>query len=103
MDILLTDDFVNRYTGKTCYVKILKNEIATAFNLPIPIYSNMVNATPSVYDANYGNVYYLNNTYKELEITSQLDNVNRIGIKAAIPTLTTPITIILRFKNPTNN
>lgn len=103
MDILLTDDFVNRYTDKTCYVKILKNEIATAFNLPVPIYSNMVNATPSVYDTNYGNVYYLNNTYKELEITSQLDNVNRIGIKAAVPTLTTSATIALRFKNPTNN
>ena len=103
MDILLTDDFVNRYTDKTCYVKILKNEIATAFNLPIPIYSNMVNATPSVYDTNYGNVYYLNNTYKELEITSQLDNVNRIGIKAAVPTLTGTTTITLNFKNPIDN
>ena len=103
MDILLTDDFVNRYTGKTCQVKILKNEIATAFNLPIPIYSNMVNATPSVYDTNYGNVYYLNNTYKELEITSQLDNVNCIGIKAAVPTLTGTATITLGFKNPIDN
>jgi hypothetical protein len=103
MDILLTDDFVNRYTDKICYVKILKNEIATAFNLPIPIYSNMVNATPSVYDTNYGNVYYLNNTYKELEITSQLDNVNRIGIKAAVPTLTGTTTITLNFKNPIDN
>ena len=103
MDILLTDDFVNRYNGKICYVKILKNEIATAFNLPIPIYSNMVNATPSVYDTNYGNVYYLNNTYKELEITSQLDNVNRIGIKAAVPTLTGVTTITLNFKNPIDN
>lgn len=103
MDILLTEEFVNRYTGKTCYVKILKNEIATAFNLPVPIYSNIVNATPSVYDTNYGNVYYLNNIYKELEITSQLDNVNRIGIKAAIPTLTESKTIVLKFKNPINN
>ena len=103
MDILLTEEFVNRYTGKTCDVKILKNEIATAFNLPIPVYSNMVNATPSVYDTKYGNVYYLNNTYKELEITSQLDNVNCVGIKAAVPTLTEPKTIALRFKDPINN
>lgn len=103
MDILLTEEFANKYTGKTCYVKILKNEIATAFNLPVPIYSNMVNATPSVYDTNYGNVYYLNNTYKELEITSQLDNVNRIGIKAAVPTLTGSAAITLGFKNPINN
>lgn len=103
MDILLTEEFVNKYIDKTCYIKILKNEIATAFNLPIPVYSNMVNATPSVYDTNYGNVYYLNNTYKELEITSQLDNVNSIGIKAAVPTLTGTATITLNFKNPIDN
>lgn len=86
-DVLLSEELIQQYSGKTCYVNILKNEVATAFNLPVPIYSNMVNATPIVYDDTYGQVYYLNNTYNQLEITSQLDSVNGIDLKMAVPAL----------------
>lgn len=86
-DVLLSEELIQQYSGKTCYINILKNEVATAFNLPVPIYSNMVNATPIVYDDTYGQVYYLNNTYNQLEITSQLDSVNGIDLKMAVPAL----------------
>ena len=105
LDVLFTDSFVSTYTNKICVVKVLNNSAAGAFAVPVPVYSNYVNAIPQVYDDELSeNVCYLDESFNTIKITNNLDNCTKLSLKTKYLSDTPGnIKIKLEFINKNNN